>query len=51
MDSLAKFISSILIESTYFIVLKELCDFKGYVAYSWSQIWLPFSCPLYYCRF
>ena len=29
-DSLVKFISSILIESTYFIVLNELCDFQGF---------------------
>ena len=30
MDSLIKFISSILIESTYFLVFDELTDFEGY---------------------
>jgi hypothetical protein len=33
-DSLVKFISSILIESTYFILLNELCDFEGFSTFS-----------------
>lgn len=33
-DSLVKFISSILIESTYFIVLNELCDFEGFYSFT-----------------
>jgi hypothetical protein len=30
MDSIIKFLSGILIEATYYIVIDELTDFKGY---------------------
>jgi hypothetical protein len=33
-DYLIKFFSAILIESTYFLMIDELCDFSGFSPYS-----------------